>query len=102
MTRSMTATATAVVVSFLAFGVAGAGSARADACAMSYAAFEAAISHVDVAECPKNDLGKEAFCRASAGGDHVHVFFFDKDGDQCLLKLQSYDEDQFELRITDR
>ena len=46
-------------------------------------------------------LGRQVFCRASAGGDFVHVFFFDMKGEQCLLKLQSYDEDAFELEIKD-
>ena len=66
---------------------------------MTYAQFEAAVPHVDVEECPRHQLGKEAFCRASAGGDFIHVFFFDKNGEQCLLKLQSYGEDAFELEI---
>ncbi len=72
---------------------------HAAGCPMTYAQFEAAIAHVDVEECPKHDLGKKAFCRASAGGDFVHVFFFEEAGDQCLLKLQSYGEDAFELKI---
>lgn len=72
---------------------------HAAGCPMTYAQFEAAIAHVDVKECPKNDLGKKAFCRASAGGDFVHVYFFDETGDQCLLKLQSFGEDAFELEI---
>ena len=68
-------------------------------CPMTYAQFEAAVPHIDVKECPRHGLGKEAFCRASAGGDFVHVFFFDNDGDQCLLKLRSYGEDAFGLEI---
>ena len=63
------------------------------------AQFEAAVPHIDVEECPEHSLGRPAFCRASAGGDLVHVFFFDTNGEQCLLKLQSYGEDAFELQI---
>ena len=73
--------------------------ATAADCPMTYAQFEAAVPHVDVEACPKNSLGGKPFCRASAGGDQVHVFFFAEDGDQCLLKLQSFDEDAFELTI---
>ena len=73
--------------------------AIAASCPMTYAQFEAAVPHVDVEVCPKHDLGNEAFCRASAGGDLVHVFFFDNEGEQCLLKLRSYGEDAFELKI---
>ncbi len=73
--------------------------AFAATCPMTYAQFEAAVPHVDVEECPRHSLGRQAFCRASAGGDLVHVFFFDTEGEQCLLKLQSYGEDAFELEI---
>ena len=73
--------------------------AVAAACPMTYAQFEAAVPHIDVEECPEHSLGRPAFCRASAGGDLVHVFFFDTKGEQCLLKLQSYGEDAFELQI---
>lgn len=74
-------------------------SALAATCPMTYAQFEAAVPHIDVEECPKHSLGQKAFCRASAGGDLVHVFFFDTNAEQCLLKLQSYGEEAFELQI---
>mgnify|MGYP001817225435 FL=1 len=80
----------------MAFAIKGAVAA---ACPMTYAQFEAAVPHIDVEECPEHALGQPAFCRASAGGDLVHVFFFDTKGEQCLLKLQSYGEDAFELQI---
>ena len=78
-----------------------ANSALAATCPMTSAQFEAAVPHIEVEECPKHALGRQVFCRASAGGDFVHVFFFDMKGEQCLLKLQSYDEDAFELEIKD-
>ncbi len=87
------------ITAFAAAMMSAATLSHAAGCPMTYAQFEAAIAHVDVKECPKNDLGKKAFCRASAGGDFVHVFFFDEAGDQCLLKLQSYGEDAFKLEI---
>lgn len=83
----------------VALGSVATGSAALAACPMTYAQFEAAIPHVDVEACPASDLGGEPFCRASAGGDFVHVFFFDSKGEQCLLKLKSYDEDSFKLTI---
>jgi hypothetical protein len=69
------------------------------ACPLTYAAFEFAVPHLDLANCPR-DLAKEGvFCRASAGNDAVHVFVFSRTGDQCILATKSYKDGEFDLTV---
>ena len=37
--------------------------------------------------------------RLSLGGGALHVFYFNFDGDQCLLKVVSYEEDDYKLSL---
>ena len=69
------------------------------ACPMTYAAFEFAVPHLDIASCPADLARTNAFCRASVGNDAVHVFMFAQDGEQCLLAMKSYKEGEFQLSI---
>ncbi|MEO1206055.1 MAG: hypothetical protein AAFV45_06960 [Pseudomonadota bacterium] len=73
--------------------------ALAASCAFNYTAFETIIPHVDLETCPDAATGTDTFCRATTAADQVHVFYFDLNGDQCLLKIESYDEDKFEIGI---
>jgi len=66
---------------------------------MSYETFEAAIAHVELDECPDPKLRDQAFCRTSLGRGALHVFYFNLDGDQCLLKVVSYEEDDYKLSL---
>ena len=68
-------------------------------CPMTYPVFEEAVPHLDLDKCPA-DLAREGvFCRASVANDAVHVFAFELDGDQCLVKVKSYKAPDFRLTL---
>lgn len=93
--RKFGAIATAVSA---ALGLMAAGKASAEtACPFNYAKFEFIVPHIDVHDCPDPTVKPGAFCRASTGSDHVHVFYFDSEGDQCLLKIDTFPEEAFTL-----
>jgi hypothetical protein len=72
----------------------------AQECALPYAAFEFAVPHLDLEACPAAAEAPEgAFCRASFANDALHVFVFAGEGDQCLLRLVSLDEDAFRIVV---
>lgn len=79
----------------------GGSSAAADepSCPMTYSAFEYAVPHLDLEECPAALARDGAFCRASVASDALHVFVFALEGEQCLLAVQSYNEDEFTLAV---
>ena len=68
-------------------------------CVLKYETFEYAVPHIDLETCPEAEMEKVAFCRASVGGEQVHLFYFSKDGDQCLLKVRSFEEDRYSLEL---
>jgi len=68
-------------------------------CAMSYETYEFSTGHIDLAQCPTDLAGENRFCRASVAGDQLHVAVFAQDGDQCLVTVKSYDEEQFDIVI---
>ncbi len=73
--------------------------ALAQDCPLPYSIFEFAVPHVDLEECP-GDLGAEdEFCRATLATDHLHVYVFAEDGEQCLREVRSYGDDEFEISI---
>jgi hypothetical protein len=69
------------------------------ACPMSYEAFELAIPHLDLRVCPTPIAREGVFCRASVANDAVHVFVFSKEGDRCLLGVNSLDESKYLLTL---
>jgi len=77
---------------------AGAVQAHED-CPMNYAAFEFAVPHLDLDNCPAALAQDGAFCRASVANDALHVFVFASDGEQCLLSMRSFDEDAITLSV---
>jgi hypothetical protein len=68
-------------------------------CTMTYETFESAIAHLDAEKCPDASDGDKVFCRISVGGDRAHVFYFSDEGAQCLLKVESFDDDEVEIRF---
>lgn len=88
-----------IALSILFVAMTGSTAIASQKCAMTYETFEVAIPHIDLESCPGVDTGKKVFCRASAGGDRVQVFFFSSDGDECLLRVKSFDEDAFTLTV---
>lgn len=76
------------------------GAARAEApCAMTYEFFETAVAHIDIEHCPDNLDPDKVFCRISVGGDHAHVFYFSLEGERCLLRVESFDDDEVEFKF---
>ena len=70
-------------------------------CVLNYATFEAAITHIDMDQCPGKDPSDKVFCRAKTGHDEIIVFKFSSEGDQCLLGTEAFDDDHFRLTIFD-
>lgn len=68
-------------------------------CPMTYETFETAVPHLDAESCPDQNLKDKAFCRISVGGDQAHVFYFASDGEQCLLKVESYDDEDMDIQF---
>ena len=72
--------------------ISGAHAEAQSACPLTYRAFEFAVPHLDLPECPADLARADVFCRATAGNDAVHVFVFAQAGEQCLLAVKSYSE----------
>lgn len=66
-------------------------------CPITYETFEIAVPHIDMENCPDPEKNTGMFCRASVGGDMLHVFYFAEQDNQCLLQVKSFDEDEFSL-----
>jgi hypothetical protein len=66
---------------------------------MTYEAFEFAIPHLYLEKCPADLARENAFCRATTGNDAVHVFVFAQDGTQCLLRMKSYREGEYQFTV---
>lgn len=92
-----------VMIGIAVFGVALLSghhwSAADDRCAMTYEIFETAVAHLDAETCPDEAMNDKAFCRISVGGDQAHVFYFANDGQQCLLKVESFDDEDMKLKF---
>ncbi len=71
-------------------------------CVMNYETFESAVPHLDAESCPDKSMNDKAFCRVSVGGDHAHVFYFSSEGERCLIKVVSFDDEEIELKFKGR
>ncbi len=69
-------------------------------CPMTYETFEIAVPHIDLASCPEKDGKGGIFCRATVGGDRVHIFYFSETDDQCLQQVKSFSDESFTLAVT--
>ena len=58
---------------------------------LTYEAFEAAVPHVDLANCPASLQATDTFCRATLANDAIHVFAFSLNGDSPLTGFASFD-----------
>jgi len=89
------------VVLLTALYAATSGSAQAaDAsCVLSYETFETAVPHLDAESCPDKSMNDKAFCRIAVGGDKAHVFYFSSEGNRCLIKVRSFDDEEIELKF---
>ncbi len=73
--------------------------ASAHDCVLKYETFEYAVPHIDLEKCPEAEMAKVAFCRASVGAEQVHLFYFENGGDQCLLKVRSFEEGRYSFDL---
>ena len=60
---------------------------------LTYADFEAAVPHVDLALCPEPLAAPDRFCRMTSHADQLNVFVFSEDGDQPLVAFRSWPAD---------
>ena len=58
---------------------------------MTYALFERAVPHEDIAHCPAQFDEDAVFCRLTLTGGQAHVFVFAFADDQPLLAIKDYD-----------
>ena len=68
-------------------------------CALNYETFETAVPHLDAESCPDASMNEKAFCRISVGNDLAHVFYFVSDGKQCLIKVETYDDEEMTVKF---
>lgn len=86
----------------LAEGVAPAAAATETAATpaplvITYAAFEAAVPHADLADCPAALAAPDRFCRITLNVQTVSVWVFSMEGDQPLIALQPYDIEELDI-----
>jgi hypothetical protein len=67
----------------------------------TYADFEAAVNHINLAECPEGLAEGDIFCRASMAHDALHVWVFSNEGEMPFVSVQSYYEDEIEIEFGD-
>ncbi len=60
----------------------------------TYEMFETSVEHMDLAECPGDMKDEAAFCRVTMATDGVHVFKFSYEGEQELLDMRSFYDDE--------
>jgi len=63
----------------------------------TYEMFETAVLHVNLAECPGQLAGEGRFCRMSMHNDAFHVFAFSEAGEQPLIGMWSWYEDEMDM-----
>lgn len=69
------------------------------ACPLPYAAFEAAVPHVDLERCPASVPQHNALCRVVINQGQLHLFVFAEDGDQCLISVRTLTQDDYRLSV---
>ncbi len=63
----------------------------------TYQMFETAVMHVNLEECPGELAGEGRFCRMTMHNDAFHVFAFSEDGEQPMIGLQTWYEDEIDM-----
>jgi hypothetical protein len=59
----------------------------------TYEYFEAAVVHVDLAQCPESLAAEGRYCRVTVVNDQINVFAFSEAGDQPLVAFRSWPAD---------
>lgn len=65
----------------------------------TYQMFEAAVQHVNLMDCPGDLAGEGRFCRMTMHNDAFHVFAFSEEGDQPMVGLKTWYEDEIALEF---
>lgn len=60
---------------------------------LTYAAFEASVPHIDLADCPAALAAEGRFCRVTLAQDQISIFAFSEEGDQPLVAVRSWPAD---------
>lgn len=58
---------------------------------LTYAMFEGAVPHVDLAQCPERLAGDDRFCRLTLAESGLTVWAFSLQGNQNLLSVLALD-----------
>lgn len=83
-----------------ALALLAAGPAMAQpACPLPYAAFEAAVPHIDLETCPASVTQQKVMCRLTINQAQLHLFVFAEDGDQCLISVKTLEPDDYTLTL---
>ncbi|MCU9850422.1 hypothetical protein OEZ60_20775 [Defluviimonas sp. WL0024] len=75
----------------------GTAATAQDSAQFTYEMFETAVGHVNLAECPAALAGEGRFCRVTMHNDAFHVFAFSEAGEQPMVGLKTWFEDELEV-----
>jgi len=64
---------------------------------LTYEMFETAIHHVNLLDCPGELSGEGRFCRMTIHNDAFHVFAFSEEGEQPMVGLKTWYEDEIDM-----
>mmetsp|Transcript_18137 Transcript_18137/g.28167 ORF Transcript_18137/g.28167 Transcript_18137/m.28167 type:complete len:98 (+) Transcript_18137:38-331(+) len=81
----------AIVALLFCASAVGATSQDARSGILTYAIFEEAIEHADLATCPPAFVSDDTFCRLTLANEQAHVFVFSNEDDQPMIAVQSYE-----------
>ena len=70
--------------------------ADAPSCSLSYDVYEVSVPHTDMEACPTAISAEGAYCRVSVVAEVATIFVFSEE-DDCLIKAESFFEDEFAL-----
>lgn len=83
----------------LAMLAAGPALAQPAACPLPYAAFEAAVPHIDLETCPASAGQARAICRLTLNNGQLHLFVFAEAGDQCLVSVRTLEPADYTVTV---
>jgi hypothetical protein len=61
----------------------------------TYEQFETSVNHIDLDKCPTEVTAKDVFCRTTILHDGVHVYVFERGGNQAFVQMLTYDEGNY-------
>jgi hypothetical protein len=85
------------ILAIATLSVLGSAAVAQDQGAFTYEMFETAVQHVNLEECPGDLAGEGRFCRMTMHNDAFHVFAFTEEGEQPMVGLKSWYEDEIDF-----